>query len=221
MSNDGVAKPRPRGGLVDKRRSILAGALSVFARDGYVRASIDAISSAAGVSTRTIYNHFQDKEELFRTVIQESATQVAEVQIEVIDRHLSTVADLEASLLAFGRAWAEPMTNYAEHIALVRQVNAETGHIPQAAIDAWQRTGPLRVRRELAYRLRRLADRGLLRVDDSERAALHLMLLISVSNPVQHSFAPTDAELQEMVAAGVDTFLNGRRNRDAPAETHS
>ena len=56
----------------DKRRAILAGALTVFARDGYTRASIDAIAAQAIVSTRTIYNHFQCKAHLFQTVIQES-----------------------------------------------------------------------------------------------------------------------------------------------------
>jgi len=35
-------------------------------RDGYTRASIDAISAEAGVSTRTIYNHFTDKAMLSR-----------------------------------------------------------------------------------------------------------------------------------------------------------
>ena len=45
----------------DKRRAIIDGALAVFARDGYTRASIDAISAEAGVSTRTVYNHFTDK----------------------------------------------------------------------------------------------------------------------------------------------------------------
>ena len=175
--------PRPRGGLADKRRAILSGALTVFARDGYTRASIDAISAQAGVSTRTLYNHFTDKARLFQSVIQDSATRVADAQIAIIDRYLSKVTDLEADLIEFGRAFVAPMPDNAEHRALVRQINAEAGHIPQAAIEAWQQTGPLRVRRELAGRLRQLADRGLLRIDDPDRAALHFLVLISPPNP--------------------------------------
>jgi len=64
----------------DKRRAILRGALNVFAHDGYTRASIDAVAAEAGVSTRTIYNHFSDKAELFQTVIHESAAQVADAR---------------------------------------------------------------------------------------------------------------------------------------------
>src|SRR3954468_20455887 len=128
MPKDETARPRPRGGLADKRRAILAGALTVFARDGYTRASIDAIAAEAGVSTRTIYNHFQDKAQLFQAVIQESATRVADAQIAILDRCLDRVTDLERDLIEVGRAWATPMADYADHFALVRQITAEVGH---------------------------------------------------------------------------------------------
>jgi AcrR family transcriptional regulator len=210
MTRHDTARGRPRGGLADKRRAILDGALTVFARDGYTRASIDAISAGAGVSTRTIYNHFQDKADLFQTVIQESAARVAQAQIAIIDRHLSKVTDLESDLVEFGRAFATPMTaDHAEHFSLVRQINAEAGHIPQAAIDAWQETGPLRVRRELASRLRQVADRGLLHLDDPDRAAIHLMLLVSVSNPSYRAAIPSEEQIEEMVTSGVRAFLHG------------
>ncbi|WP_336216261.1 TetR/AcrR family transcriptional regulator [Nonomuraea sp. LPB2021202275-12-8] len=209
MASENPAKPRPRGGRADKRQAILAGALTVFARDGYTRASIDAISAEAGVSTRTIYNHFTDKPELFQAVIQESAARAADAEIAIIDRHLRKITDLESDLIEFGRDWVTPMPDYADHFALVRQVNAETGHIPQEAIDAWREIGPLRVRRELAGHLRGLGERGLLRIDDPERAALHLMLLVSAASPALGAGAPTEEEIAEMVTAGVRTFLHG------------
>jgi AcrR family transcriptional regulator len=210
-AGDRGRRDRPRGGLADKRRAILEGALAVFARDGYTRASIDAISAAAAVSTRTIYNHFRDKAELFGAVIQHSAARVAEDQAAIIERHFHKVTDLEADLVAFGLAMAAPMTaEQAVHFALVRQVNAEAGHIPRAAIDAWLETGPLRVRRELGRRLKQLADRGMLRAPDPERAALHLMLLINPDNPAfQGSAPPHEREIRAAVEAGVRTFLHG------------
>ena len=198
----------------DKRRAIIDGALAVFARDGYTRASIDAISAEAGVSTRTVYNHFTDKAELFREVIQDSATRVADAQIAIIERYLHRVVDLEPDLVEFGLALAGPVrAEHAAHFALVRQVNAEVGHIPQEAIDAWQETGPRRVGRTLAGRLRELADRGLLRIDDPERAALQLMRLIAVGNPSYQGAVPTEEEIVETVTAGVRTFLYGVATR--------
>jgi AcrR family transcriptional regulator len=197
-------------GQPDKRRAILAGALKVFARDGFTRASIDTIAAEATVSTRTIYNHFYCKADLFHAVMHENAGRVAEAQIAIIDRHLGKVTDLETDLIAFGRDLAAPLTDHADHFELVRQVNAEAAHIPDEAINGWQEAGPLRVRRELGRRLSQLADRGLLRVDDPERAALHLMLLVSVSNLSLPAARPqTDAELEEMVTSGVRVFLHG------------
>ncbi|GAA2833985.1 TetR/AcrR family transcriptional regulator [Nonomuraea rubra] len=194
----------------DKRKAILAGALTVFARDGYTRASVDAIARAAEVSTRTIYNHFADKAVLFQAVIQESAARAAEAQLAVIDRHLRKVTDLEADLVDFGREFTAPVGDgHAEHFALVRQINAEAGHIPQAAIEAWQETGPHRVRREVAAHLRRWTEQGLLRAENPDRAAVHLLLLISVSDPSYQGTVPTEEEINETVSSGVRAFLHG------------
>nr|WSX75115.1 TetR/AcrR family transcriptional regulator [Streptomyces sp. NBC_00899] len=202
--------PRPGGGQPDKRRAILTGALALFARDGYTRASLDAIAAAAGVSSRTIYNHFRDKAQLFEAVIQESSGRVAETQIAIIDRHLSKIVDLETDLVEFGLAWLAVMDSAAApHFALVRQINADLEHIPQTAIDAWQETGPRRVRGELAERLGRIADRGSLRIPDPDRAAVHLMLLVSNDNLPYGADRRDEKELTAMVTAGVHTFLHG------------
>lgn len=202
-------------GTADKHQAIIRGALAVFARAGYTRASIDAIASEAGVSTRTIYNHFDDKARLFQTAIHESATRVAEAQIALIERHLTKVTDLEQDLLEFARAWAMPMTDYEDHFAMVRQINAEVGHIPAAALEAWQDTGPTRVRRELAARFQRLADRGLLRIDDPDRAATHFVLLTAAeaTSRSYHGALPIpEEEVIELATSGVRAFLDGYRN---------
>jgi AcrR family transcriptional regulator len=194
-----------RSGLPDKRRSILAGALKLFARDGYTRASVDAIAAEAGVSTRTIYNHFDDKAQLFQAVIQASATAAADAQIAIIDRCLSRIADVEADLTEFGLALVAPMLESADHFALVRQIEAEQDHVPRAAIRAWRENGPLRVRRELGRKLVALAERGLLEIDDPERAALHLMLLVAAVDPSDVD----EKDVPDWVGSGVRAFLHG------------
>jgi AcrR family transcriptional regulator len=205
-----VSSPIRPGGRPAKRRAILDGALGVFAQDGYTRASIDAISAAAGVSTRTIYNHFKDKAQLFQTVVEESTTGVAGFQITVIDRHLGKITDLESDLVQLGLALAAPMTAYEEHFALIRQIDADAGHIPPAALDAWRDAGPRRVLGVLAGRLQELADRDLLRIDDPHRAAVHLMLLVQGAVPFHHGMATTsEDDVAEIVTAGVHAFLHG------------
>jgi AcrR family transcriptional regulator len=193
---------------MDKRQAILAGALRLFASDGYARASIDAIAAEAGVSTRTIYNYFGDKTRLFVAVIQDSAAAAADAQIAVIDRHLRKIVDLEADLVAFGLDLVAPMPDHADHFALVRQVQAERTHVPRAAIRSWRENGPLRVRRELGRRLERIAGDGMLRIDHPERCALHLMLLVGAA---EYAYAEriTGPERRAWVAAGVHAFLRG------------
>ncbi|TDO54916.1 TetR family transcriptional regulator [Kribbella sp. VKM Ac-2527] len=192
---------------MDKRTAVLTGARAVFARDGFSRASIDVIAAEANVSSRTIYNHFQDKAGLFYAVLLESAGRVAAVQIEILDRHLGRITDLEADLVAFGVAWRTSVPDFAEHQALVRQVIADAQHIPPAAIEAWQQAGPLAVRRALADRFAALASDGLLTVDDPLRAALHYSVLIS-GDTVNPYPAKTE-NLDETVATGVHAFLHG------------
>lgn len=212
--NDALKRPRAGGGLPDKRRAIIAGAMTLFARDGYTRASLDAIAAESGVSSRTIYNHFKDKAQLFEAVIQDSSQRTADAQLAVIDRHLGKIVDLESDLVEFGLAWRAVSgggADAAPHFALVRQILAEHEHIPPPAIEAWMRNGPRRVREELAARLSRIAQREALDVPDPERAAAHLILLISGDNLSTRAEAPDEKEITATVAAAVHTFLYGYR----------
>ena len=212
MSSHDDAPVRPRRGWADKREAIAHAALIVFGRDGYSRASIDAIASEAGVSTRTIYNHFDNKEHLFLVVIQDSSTRVADAQIALIGRHFDTISDLEQDLISFGCAWATSTADFGEHFALVRQINAEVGHIPQATLDRWQEIGPQRVHRELARRLQHLADTGLLRIAEPDQAAGHLVLLTAaeITNRSHYGATPLhENEVTRIATAGVQAFLHG------------
>jgi AcrR family transcriptional regulator len=197
-----------------KQRDILDGARTVFARDGYSRASLDTIAATAGVSTRTIYNHFTDKARLFQAVIIDSSERVAEVHIGIIDRHLGKIVDLEQDLIDFGLEWAVALDeDLAVHFAMVRQIGAEAEHIPADAYQAWQVAGPLRVRRHLADRLSQVADKGLLRTGDFELAALHLLRLISTDSLPGPDLTATPDQRTHMVTAGVTVFLHGYAGR--------
>ncbi|HEX5290793.1 MAG TPA: TetR/AcrR family transcriptional regulator [Streptosporangiaceae bacterium] len=206
---------RGRGG--DKRRALLDGALAVFSADGYSRASVDNIARAAGVSTRTLYNHFGDKAALFEAVIVDSAQRVAAAQVITVQRLLGRIADIEADLTEFGRVWATPSPQYAAHFALVRQITADADHIPPAALEAWQQAGPLRVRAEIADHLRRIAQAGHLSIDDPETAAVHLIQLVMAGRTFHGPVAPPTGEIHRLADAGVRAFLHGYAAARAPA----
>lgn len=52
-----------------KREQIMDAAAQVFVSAGYENANMDHIAEMAGASKRTVYNHFQSKDDLFRAVI--------------------------------------------------------------------------------------------------------------------------------------------------------
>ncbi len=198
---------RPGGRSAEKREAMLRGGLAVFAREGYTRAGIDAIAREAGVSTRTIYNHYADKAELFAAVIVASATRVAEAQIAVLGRHLDGP---EPDLTGLARAWATPDPEFADHFALVRQVRAEVLHVPPDAWEAWLEAGPRRVHAAIADRLTRLGERGVLRVDDPARAASHFVALVAgeVTGQTVHGALPMPvAAIHASADAGLAVFL--------------
>lgn len=201
------------GRLAEKREAIMRGARSVFGRDGYTRTSIDAIAKEAGVSTRTIYNHFESgKAELFRLIVEEGAAQIHDAQLDVIDRWLRKVTDLEEDLIDFGRAWVEPLGTFPDHFALVRQLRAEVGHLPPELLRAWEEAGPVRVENALADRFRNLAEEGLLRTDDPRQAASHFLQLISgeIIDRSYYGALPLPPEVvTRLITAGVRAFLHG------------
>ncbi|MFN6563140.1 MAG: TetR/AcrR family transcriptional regulator [Nostoc sp. ChiSLP01] len=57
----------------EKIDKILQGSKQEFLAHGYTGASMDRVAIAAGVSKATIYSHFQDKEALFKALIEQLA----------------------------------------------------------------------------------------------------------------------------------------------------
>ncbi len=188
----------------------MAAARVCFGRDGYGRTGIDAIAEAAGVSPRTIYNHFDGKDELFAAVLLASAGEVAERFSERVARTLHGT-DVVEDLVALGLAFAAQRTDAPEHFAMIGQLRAEAHHFPPSTIARWQRAGPQAVQAELAGRLAELGDRGLLDVTDPRRTAAHFSAIVMAEAMVRPTGSPptTPADTERMVRAGVNAFLRG------------
>ena len=55
--------------VIAKRETILQAAIAAFRDEGFECTSMDRIAELAGASKRTVYNHFESKEALFRAVV--------------------------------------------------------------------------------------------------------------------------------------------------------
>ena len=83
-----------------KRAVILDGAIDVFISMGYELASMDKIAETAGVSKRTVYNHFGSKENLFQAIVYDFLSQRQSLKTIIYDSNIP----LEEQLLAFANA---------------------------------------------------------------------------------------------------------------------
>ncbi|ALN94206.1 MULTISPECIES: TetR/AcrR family transcriptional regulator [Lysobacter] len=65
-----MTAPAPR--LTDRKRAaILEAAVAEFRQAGYDATSMDRVAASAGVSKRTVYNHFPSKDALFAQILQQ------------------------------------------------------------------------------------------------------------------------------------------------------
>ncbi len=210
--------PRRAGGRPDKRSDVTRASRTVFGRLGYAQASIDVIAAEAGVSTRTIYQHFRTKDDLFAAVLEDSAREVADDFAATVDRTMRG-ADVHEDLIVLGAAFVAQTTDHPEHFAMVRQIRADALQLPGDVIDRWHHAGPLRVQTEVADRLRALAERGQLQLDSAELAALHFIALVTAPTTIRPYAAatPDPRQAADAVRAGVAAFLTGYGTRTDPA----
>ncbi|MFF9198442.1 TetR/AcrR family transcriptional regulator C-terminal domain-containing protein [Streptomyces sp. SBR177] len=207
-----------------KQLAIVRAACGVFGREGYTRASVDALAAAADVSTRTLYNHFPGgKALLFRTVVTWTANEVRDAQLTRLHTLLDPARpprpeELERDLVALARAFTSLIAEYPDHFALVRHISAEAGHLPEEVMTAWREAGPLPVARALTAAFTGLEEAGLLDLrGDAELAALHFPALTSaiVLQRSHYGVLPLpDAENDRLLAGGVAAFLRAYRRTD-------
>jgi AcrR family transcriptional regulator len=61
----------PKAALMERKQAVIIdAALKAFLASGYAEASVNHIAAAAGVSIKTLYRHFESKDDLFTAVMQ-------------------------------------------------------------------------------------------------------------------------------------------------------
>lgn len=198
-----------------KRGAILEAATTLFLRKGYPGTSMDEVAAVAGVSKQTVYKHFADKERLFTEIVIATVTEASDpVHDEVL--RLNDSGDLDADLRDLAHRQLATVMQ-PQLLQLRRLVIAEVGRFPQLG-ETFYEQGPKRTMAALAKAFERLAERGVLQLDDALLAASHFNWLI-MSAPMNQAMllgrdeAPAPAELDRYVNSAVRVFLAayGRR----------
>lgn len=148
-----------------KYDQVLAGARTVFLRDGFEGASVDDIAREAGVSKATLYSYFPDKRLLF---------------MEFAKAECRRQADEGASAVDMNRPAAEVLTDAAQRLVsfllsdfgmrVFRICVAESDRFPALGHEFYH-SGPEVVRAKLMHFLHLAVERGELIIEDVALAA--------------------------------------------------
>lgn len=119
-----------------KREAILQAAIAEFRSSGFEITSMDKIAATAGVSKRTVYNHFPSKEELFAEILNRLWNSITAEQ----DMPYSPQKPLRAQLQTLLQAKLHMLAD-ENFLDLARIAIAATIHSPERAQDMVSRMG--------------------------------------------------------------------------------
>lgn len=150
---------------------VLAGARTVFLRDGFDGASVDDIAREAGVSKATLYSYFPDKRLLFMEVASAECRKQADEASALID-DTAPVADMLR--MAAERISDFSLSEFGQRV--FRICVAESDRFPGLGHEFYH-SGPLMIRGRLADYLQSAVKRGELAITDVNLAAEQFMQL--------------------------------------------
>lgn len=197
---------RPPARLTDRKRAaILDAAVAEFRQSGYEVTSMDRIAATAGVSKRTVYNHFPSKEALFAEILQ----RLVERGVDGLDLAYRSERPLRPQLMELVRQKLRLL--HEEGFAdLARVAIAAAIHSPERARDMVERMGE---REEgLTTWIRAAAADGRLKTKDPVFASMQLQGLVkgfafwpqvALGQP-----ALTPTRQKQVADAAVDMFLS-------------
>lgn len=192
----------------DRREAILSAAFDVFARRGFTQASVQEIADTAGVAKPTLYNHFTDKDELFRHAMTHTADAVAATNIAVADRLRAPGPDLRTVLTEVARRMLKVCCDERSQ-ALRRLAQGQLVQFPDVLEAVQERTSG-HLAEALADRLARLSLSGRLRQCDPAVAAEQFLALLTApmeTRSMSGARKVAAAVVRAVADAAVDTFL--------------
>lgn len=152
----------------DTRRryeKLLQAGRELFVEKGFEGASLNELVERAGGSKASIYSYFNDKEGLFRAVMDE----MMEDLLSPLDEQIDESHSLEETLIAMADRTLEVLTS-PMGTSLVSLVHAESSRQP-ALGKAYNSIGPKRAMKSLAETLRSETEKGSISVTDPNMAS--------------------------------------------------
>ena len=189
---------RPTASELERRKGLVMDvATELFVNHGYAATSLVDIAKGAGVATRTLYQHFGDKEAIFREVI------FARDEGEALEQPQVQPGDTLYDALQRGGFYAYQVTYRERSIGLMRLMIAESNRFPEfmqsVAISIFGR-----FRRNIEKLFEQLEAARLIPAGNHARSAELFSDLVLGSHPIMtytnwNAEPPTDADLNDRI----------------------
>jgi TetR/AcrR family transcriptional regulator, mexJK operon transcriptional repressor len=198
---------RPKSGTEQERHVLLLEqALELFMTEGVAQTSVAHIASVCGVSTRTIYERFNNKYELLIAAMRHMVEQDVSAMFKVEDLPNKSLQQVLTDIGHFVlHRVMEPRM-----LSFFRIGIAEASHIPELS-RAMKTVGPQRVHQMLADIFRFYAVKGVLPEQDFTRAAESFCELLIATPRLKALFGVLEPEwdAEAHVEFVVSLFLRG------------
>jgi TetR/AcrR family transcriptional repressor of mexJK operon len=196
--------------VVRTRAAVVDAARTLFLLKGYAGTTMEEIAALAGLTKRTLYNNYGDKDALFIQIVVDVTAYAEEFARGLREEFTIGMnpANLPAVLDDLGRRLALGIVR-PEVIALRRLLIGEARAFPALAREYFDRA-PGQVLDALATGFKHLGQVGLLRVADTRRAAAQFAYLVAgepLDRAVLVGTTPPRAHIIACAREGVETFL--------------
>ncbi len=199
----------PRGWA--RRQAILAAAEHLFIEKGFEKTTLADIINRSGGSRATLYEHFGDKEGLFRAMMEENSAHILD---GLTAAQADDLAPPEVALTKFALHFVQALVD-DRTTSIVRVLVAEGGRISDIA-ESFLRIGPDTTVKRLSEYLKGLADTGALHIDDPDVAAKAFLGMVTGDIVISRLILPKRPismdEVDRYVRQAITLFLNGTRS---------
>jgi TetR/AcrR family transcriptional repressor of mexJK operon len=200
--------------LERRKRKIMHVATSLFVRDGYAGTSLVDIAKGAGVATRTVYQHFGDKESTFRHVMfaRETAAVFAPPEIGPQD----TLFDI----LVKAANYIHEVSLRPTTVDLMRLTISESRRFPELTKKLTDATYS-RFRANVKGIFDELVKRGLVNDTDSAlSAAIFVDLILGTTPLLVYAGWQSPPPRYSQLNPKIELFIAGRFGAAAAASAH-
>ena len=196
---------RPTAAELARRKALVMDiATQLFVGQGFAATSLVDIAKGAGVATRTLYQHFGDKEAIFRDVI------FARDAGEAVEPPQAQPGDSLFDALMRGARYAYEVTYREQSIGLMRLMIAESQRFPEF-MKSVANSIFARFRGNFEKLFRSCEQAGLIPPGDHRRSAELFSDLVLGSHPIMiytnwDAAPPENADIEDRVSL----FIRGR-----------